>query len=69
MLKKVLVLAASAAASVAAFADTAPVDYTTFITPIKDAQSTYGPVMAGIAVAAVGIMIGIKWIKRARGVA
>lgn len=34
------------------------------------ASSTgFGPVMFGLAIATVGIMIGIKWIKRARGAA
>lgn len=70
MFKKLLAATVALVTSVASFAQTAaPVDYTTYITPIKDAQASYGPIMAGIAVAAVGIMIGIKWIKRARGVA
>ena len=29
----------------------------------------YAPVMFGLAVAVIGIMIGIKWIKRAKGAA
>ena len=29
----------------------------------------FGPVMYGLAVISVGIMIGIKWIKRAKGAA
>lgn len=29
----------------------------------------FGPVMFGLAVAAVGIGIGVKWIKRAKGAA
>ena len=29
----------------------------------------YGPVMFGLAIATVGVMIGVKWIKRARGAA
>lgn len=29
----------------------------------------YGPPMFGLAVIAVGVMVGVKWIKRARGAA
>jgi hypothetical protein len=31
------------------------------------AATGFGPGMWGLAAAAVGIMIGVKWIKRARG--
>lgn len=69
MLKKALVLVASAATAVGAFAQTTAIDYSATITPLKDAQSSYSTVMIGLAVAAVSIMIGIKWVKRARGAA
>ena len=29
----------------------------------------YGPAMFGLAIASVGVMIGVKWIKRAKGAA
>jgi hypothetical protein len=32
-------------------------------------QTGYGPVMFGLAIVSVGVMIGVKWIKRARGAA
>ena len=29
----------------------------------------YGPAMFGLAIVSVGVMIGVKWIKRAKGAA
>lgn len=35
----------------------------------KDSAAGFGPIMWGMAAAAVGILIGVKWIKRGRGAA
>lgn len=39
------------------------------VTQLQSTIGSYGPVMFGIAVAAVGVMVGVKWIKRTRGAA
>lgn len=39
------------------------------VTALQGTIGSYGPVMFGLAVAAVGVMVGVKWIKRARGAA
>lgn len=39
------------------------------ITALRTEMGDYGPVMFGLAIVAVGVMIGVKWIKRARGAA
>ena len=39
------------------------------VTQLQGAIAGYGPVMFGLAIAAVGVMVGVKWIKRARGAA
>ena len=39
------------------------------VTQLQGTIGSYGPVMFGLAIAAVGVMIGVKWIKRARGAA
>lgn len=39
------------------------------VTELQGTIGSYGPVMFGLAIAAVGVMIGVKWIKRARGAA
>lgn len=39
------------------------------ITQLRASIGDYGPVMFGLAIVAVGVMIGVKWIKRARGAA
>ena len=46
-----------------------PTDGVAAVTALQGAIGSYGPVMFGLAVAAVGVMIGVKWIKRARGAA
>jgi len=61
-------ISAAAMASVSAFA----VDPTTAqeaLAGVSTANTGYGPVMWGMAAAAVGILIGVKWIKRGRGAA
>lgn len=39
------------------------------VTTLSASSAGFGPVMFGLAVAVVGIMIGVKWIKRAKGAA
>ena len=46
-----------------------PTDGVAAVTALQGSIGSYGPVMFGLAVAAVGVMIGVKWIKRARGAA
>lgn len=57
--------------SAAAMAQTAPAipDATDMITNITGKQSGYATVMFALALTAVGILVGVKWIKRARGAA
>lgn len=64
-----LAVAGSALASgVSAFA-VDPATASEALGGLAGTSAAYGPVMFGLAVAAVGIMIGVKWIKRARGAA
>jgi hypothetical protein len=60
-------LAALGLASAARAAD--PTDALAAVTGLSTSATGFGPVMYGLAVTVVGIMIGIKWIKRARGAA
>jgi hypothetical protein len=46
-----------------------PADALAAVGSLTTGQAAYGPVMFGLAIAAVGIMVGLKWIKRARGAA
>lgn len=46
-----------------------PVDAQAALGAISTANTGYGPVMYGLAAAAVGVLIGVKWIKRGRGAA
>lgn len=39
------------------------------VTSLQGSAAGFGPVMFGLAVVVVGIMIGVKWIKRAKGAA
>lgn len=39
------------------------------VTSLSTSATGFGPVMFGLAVTVVGIMIGVKWIKRAKGAA
>lgn len=56
---------------VPAFAQTVPPPATALdaVTSLTTSSAGFGPVMFGIAVASVGILIGVKWIKRSRGAA
>ena len=39
------------------------------VTSLQGSATGFGPVMFGLAVTTVGIMIGLKWIKRAKNAA
>ncbi|MEO6601771.1 MAG: hypothetical protein ABIQ16_17975 [Polyangiaceae bacterium] len=65
-------LAAAGALSLGAIAPAFAVDPTDALTAIgtlTTGQAGYGPVMFGLAIAAVAIMVGVKWVKRAKGAA
>lgn len=58
--------------AVSAMAQSAPADPATALVAISTltgSSAGYAPVMFGLAIAVVGIMIGVKWIKRAKGAA
>ena len=46
-----------------------PADALAAVTQLSTSASGFGPVMFGLAVTVVGILIGVKWIKRAKGAA
>lgn len=46
-----------------------PTDALAAVTSLSTSATGFGPVMFGLAVTVVGIMIGVKWIKRAKGAA
>lgn len=55
--------------TVASAQATNPANGVDAVTQLQGTVAGYGPVMFGLAIAAVGVMIGVKWIKRARGAA
>lgn len=55
--------------SVGAFAQATVPSATTQIEAVTTGQAGYATVMFALALAAVGILVGVKWIKRARGAA
>ena len=70
--KKTATAAAVGLGSIAATLPAFAVDPTTGIeavTSLQGSSTGYGPVMYGLAVSVVGIMIAVKWIKRAKGAA
>lgn len=70
--RKGFVALATLGASVAAFAQTTPAalpDASAQIEAITTAQGGYATVMFALALTAVGILVGVKWIKRGRGAA
>lgn len=71
MNKQFIRLAAGAAAVAAMGSAHAvdPVDAMAAVTQLSGSATGFGPVMFGLAVTVVGIMIGVKWIKRAKGAA
>lgn len=46
-----------------------PTDALAAVQTLSASATGFGPVMFGLAVVATGIMIGVKWIKRAKGAA
>lgn len=68
--RNLALVAASTLASAAAMAQTATIpSAATQIESITSQQSGYATVMFTLALTAVGIMVGVKWIKRGRGAA
>lgn len=67
-LARLAALASVTLASASAFA-VDPETAQAALTSVSASNTGYGPVMFGLAVTAVGIMVGVKWIKRARGAA
>lgn len=65
---KLAVIAGTVAASASAFA-VDPATGLEAIGTVATGAAGYGPPMFGLAVIAVGVMVGVKWIKRARGAA
>lgn len=57
---------AGALFSVAAAHATDPVSALAAVTSLSTSADGFGPVMWGLAVTGVGIMIGVKWIKRGK---
>ena len=52
-----------------ALAQTAPTTGVQAVEAVKNSTGDYGPAMFGLAIVSVGVMIGVKWIKRAKGAA
>jgi Ca2+/Na+ antiporter len=46
---------------------TDPADALTALQTFSGTTTAYGPVLFGLAVVSTGIMLGIAWIKKARG--
>jgi len=61
-------LAGGGMAAVSSFAAD-PADALAAVTSLSASATGFGPVMFGLAVTVVGILIGVKWIKRAKGAA
>jgi len=59
---------AAVVASASALA-TDPTDAVSALGSLSTTTSGMGPPLFGLAVVAVGILIGVKWIKRGRGAA
>lgn len=66
---KLGVAVGSLAAAGGAFAQAAAGSAEAALGTLTGSTAAYGPIMYGLAIAAVGIMVGVKWIKRARGAA
>lgn len=68
--RNLALVAASTLASAAAMAQSATLpDAATQIAEITAKQGGYATVMFALALSAVGILVGVKWIKRGRGAA
>lgn len=62
--------AGAAIASAAGVASAAnPTSAADALTTLAGDVVVFGPLMWGVAIAAVGILVGVKWIKRAKGAA
>ena len=59
---------AAVVASASALA-TDPADAAAALTSLASTSTGLGPMLFGLAVTSVGILIGVKWIKRGRGAA
>lgn len=66
---KVLIAGVVAAVASTAALAVDPATGLAAVAEVSAGAAGYGPPMFGLAVLAVGIMIGVKWIKRARGAA
>lgn len=66
---KVAAVGGAAIAAGSALAQTAPATGVAAVTQLTTEMGDYGPVMFALAIVSVGVMIGVKWIKRARGAA
>lgn len=64
---KLAVVASSVAAVGQALA--APTTGIEAVEAVAAGVGDYGPAMFGLAIVSVGVMIGVKWIKRAKGAA
>lgn len=72
MNKKLALRLAAIPAAVLAAGSAFAVDPATAIEAIgtlSSSSSGFGPVLFGMAVTTVGILIGVKWIKRGKGAA
>lgn len=67
--RQLAVAGAAVALPVLALAQSAPTSGTDALNQISSGQSAYGTAMYGLAFAAVGILVAVKWIKRGRGAA
>jgi len=68
-LQAVVAAAALVAAGAASAQATDPASAIAAVQTLSASSTGFGPVMFGLAIAVVGIMVGVKWIKRARGAA
>ena len=66
---KLAAVASSVLAAGHALAQTAPTTGVEAVQLVKAGIGDYGPAMFGLAIVSVGVMIGVKWIKRAKGAA
>lgn len=66
--RQVAVGVGSTVATVSAFA-TDPATALEAVQSLSTSSTGFAPVMYGLAVTTVGIMIGLKWIKRSKGAA
>ena len=66
---KLAVVASYVIAAGQALAQTAPTTGVEAVAAVKAGIGDYGPAMFGLAIVSVGVMIGVKWIKRAKGAA